>query len=208
MLLGRARSHPLDSRDALDKDDGEDRSGSGGGKSRRKKGPGPGPGQDGFCGSSLCVVGTVVIVMAAIYFLLFVYIVHRGHRHRQNPNHHHGHHLPRRRTHDLSSLLMEGLPPLRKTKTKAKLKKTTKMKATATATAARGKKPTVDKKEVDNDDDDKDAADSATDVELSFALDGEEAVAGVGAQKPAELADFDPVQQVKELTYLRGRLPI
>lgn len=138
----------------------------------------------GFCGSSLCVVGTVIIVMAAIYGLLFVYIVHRGHRHRQNP--HHQRHLPRRRAHDLSSLLLEGLPPLHRKKVVA----------------------AVAHSEHEHEDGDDEETEGGAEVELSFALDGEEAVEMGEREKTPELVDFDPVQQVKELTYLRGRLPV
>ena len=133
-----------------------------------------------FCGSSVCIVLSVVFVLVGFYVFLTTVIVKRGiksrngsmtnhHEHKENNLDSH----PKYQHHDLSSLLLEGLPPLRRTKQ-----------------GEEGVEETI--------------------FETNFQMDADvipedlELVTTTAEMKPSELTDYDPIEELKFLQSIPG----
>jgi hypothetical protein len=83
---------------------------------------------------------------------------------------------PNYQHHDLSSVLLEGLPPLRK-------------------------KPRGREQE---EDDEEEGFETELAFEMDGEMDPDEWDVGGSEKKPSELIDFDPVAELKQIQYLRG----
>ena len=137
-----------------------------------------------FCGSSACIVISVVLALVGFYVFLTVHIVKRGtksrtgsmtnhHEHKENNLDSH----PKYQHHDLSSLLLEGLPPLRRTQQEEGTEEG----------EGEGEAVFVDFQ--------MDANVIPEDLDL---------VRTTGEMKPTELSDYDPVEELKFLQSMPG----
>lgn len=137
--------------------------------------------RESFCGSSWCIVLSVLLVLTFLYVGLTAHIVRRGHKSRIQRKHAHKENdlatHPHYQHHDLSSVLLEGLPPLRK--------------------KAHGRE-----------EEGKEEKEEGFETELAFDMDvqvvPDEWDIGSKENKPTELTDFDPVAELRQIQYLRG----
>ena len=135
-----------------------------------------------FCGSSVCIVLSVVFVLVGFYVILTAHIVKRGNKSRNaSMTNHHDHKEnnldshPKYQHHDLSSLLLEGLPPLRRTK-----------------------------QEEEGGGGAEEAVFEANFLDANVIPENLDLVTTTAEMKPSELADFDPIEELDFLQSMPG----